>query len=74
VCSEASLPRKRLKHELANIRLSLKLLLHTKLGIEKTLEYIVATGVATRKWHQERSEESEEEEEEGEERGEEERE
>ena len=60
---------------MANIRLSLKLLLHTKLGIEKTLEYIVATGVATRKWHEvriETGEEEEEEEERREERGEEE--
>ena len=47
-----------------NALLSLKLLLHTKLGIEKTLGYIEATGIATRKWHLERSKASKEEEEE----------
>ena len=56
-------------------RLSLKLLLHTKSGIEKTLRFLKETGIVTRKWHLERRQDEEEDEEgEGEEDDEDERE
>jgi ribonuclease HI len=54
-------------------RASLRVLLHTKVGVEKTLEFLKATKVATRKWLKKRQDKEErerehEEEEEGEER------
>ena len=45
-------------------RLSLPLLMYTKIGIEKTLNFLKNTGLCTRKWHLERSVEPEQEEEE----------
>jgi hypothetical protein len=48
-------------------RLSLPLLMHTKIGIEKTLEFLKNTRLCTRKWYLERSQETEQEEEEEEE-------
>jgi hypothetical protein len=60
-CPELHTARKQLKDDLKGIRLSLPLLLHTKIGIEKTLVFLKATGIATRKWHLERSREEEEE-------------
>jgi len=44
-------------------RLSLQLLLHTKIGIDKIVAFLATTGIATRKWHLERNREEEEEEE-----------
>jgi len=46
--------------------LSLQLLLHTKVGIDKALAFIATTGIATRKWHLSRNEIEEEEEDRGE--------
>ena len=40
-------------------RLNLNLLLHTKTGIEKTLDFLKETGIATRKWHLQRKEQEE---------------
>jgi ribonuclease HI len=40
-------------------RASLKVLLHTKLGVERTLEFLKETKVATRKWLQERKDKEE---------------
>ena len=45
--------------DLKSTRLSLPLLLHTKIGIKKTLVFLKAIGIATRKWHLERSREVE---------------
>ena len=42
-------------------RLSLKLLLHAKIGIEKALGFLKETGIATRSWHLQRKEQEEEE-------------
>ena len=53
-CSELHTARKQLMVDL-KCRLSLPLLLHTKIGIEKTLGFLKATGIATRKWHLGRS-------------------
>ena len=53
-------------------RLSLPLLMHTKIGIEKTLNFLKNTRVCTRKWHLERSQEAEQQEEDEEEEDEEE--
>ena len=50
-CPELGLARQKLKAQLKTTRLSLELLLHSKLGIEKTLQFLKETGVGTRKWH-----------------------
>ena len=34
-----------------NARLDLIVLLHTKLGIKKTIGFLKETGIATRRWH-----------------------
>jgi hypothetical protein len=47
-------------------RVSLRILLHTKIGVEKTLEFLEKTKVATKKWLQERKEREEREREEAE--------
>ena len=39
------------------LRLSLKLLMHTKIGIGKTLSFLKETRLCTRKWHLEREQE-----------------
>jgi hypothetical protein len=70
-CRELRRQQKILREGLGS-RASLKVLLHTKLGVECTLEFLKETKVATRKWLQERKnkeererrEEEEEEEEE----------
>ena len=49
-------------------RLSLQLLLHTKIGIDKIVAFLATTGIATRKWHLERNREEVEDEEAEEER------
>jgi hypothetical protein len=46
-----------LRDGLRGTRLSLKILLHTKTGIEKTLIFLKETGIVTRKWHLERRQE-----------------
>jgi hypothetical protein len=46
--------------ELNRNRLSLPLLLHTKIRIEKTLTFLKTTRIVTRKWHLERKREEEE--------------
>jgi hypothetical protein len=66
-CPEGCTLRQKLKRDLENAPLSLKLLLHTEHRIKKSLNYIKTTGIATRKWHLERPSSSEEEEEEEEE-------
>ena len=38
--------------------------MHTKIGIEKTLNFLKSTRLCTREWHLERSQEAEQEEEE----------
>ena len=48
--------RTKLQEELRGTRLSLQVLLHTKLGIEKTLAFLRETRIVTRKWHLERIE------------------
>ena len=56
-CKELKVARKKLQDELRSSRLDLQLLLHTKIGIEKTLGFLKETGIATRKWHLARREE-----------------
>jgi hypothetical protein len=56
--------RAKLRDEIKGVRLSLPLLMHTKIGIEKTLEFLKNTRLSTRKWHLERRQEIEQEEEE----------
>jgi nitrogenase molybdenum-iron protein alpha/beta subunit len=51
--------RSRLRDGMKITRLNLNLLLHTKTGIEKTLEFLKETGIATRKWHLQRKEQEE---------------
>ena len=65
-CKEAGLAnaRAKLRDGLKGARLSLPLLMHTKIGIEKTLDFLKNTRLCTRKWHLERSQETEQEEEE----------
>ena len=60
-CTEHKVAREKLKSEMHKNRLSLPMLLHTKLGIKKTLEFLRETRIATRRWHLERGEEKEEE-------------
>ena len=59
-CTEHKVAREKLKSEMHENRLSLPMLLHTKLGIEKTLGFLKETRMATRRWHLERGEEEEE--------------
>ena len=68
-CKEAGIAKARaeLRDEMKGARLSLPLLIYTKIGIEKTLNFLKNTGLCTRKWHLERSVELEQEEEEEEE-------
>ena len=56
-----------MRDEIKGARHSLQLLMHTKIGIEKTLEFLKNTRLCTRKWHLERSQEEEQEEDEEEE-------
>lgn len=42
--------------ELKGIALSLPILLHTSIGIEKTIAFLKSTEIATRKWHLQRRE------------------
>ena len=69
-CKEAGVAKARakLRDEIKGARLSLPLLLHTKIGIEKTLEFLQQTRICTRKWHLERMVEEGQEEESEEER------
>ena len=57
--------RKQLQKELPSTSsvasLTMQLLLHTKIGIEKALAFIATTRIATRKWHLSRNEIKEEE-------------
>lgn len=46
--------RSKLRDEMKGARLSLLLLMHTKIGIEKTLEFLKTTRLCTRKWYLER--------------------
>ena len=66
-CKTLAAARSRLRDGLQGTRLSLKILLHTKTGIEKTLIFLKETGIVTRKWHLERKQEEAAAEEEGEE-------
>ena len=63
-CKELKTARDKLKKDLEGNRLSLQLLLHTKPGIEKTLDFLKETRIATQKWHLERRLDEEREEEE----------
>lgn len=53
-CTELKEARRRLRDEMEGIPLSLPTLLHTKLGIEKTMGFLKDTRIATRRWHLER--------------------
>ena len=53
--------RAKLRDETQGLRLSLKLLMHTKIGIGKTLGFLRETRLCTRKWHLERGQEEAEE-------------
>jgi len=68
-CNEKGLPeaRAKLRDGVNKVPLSLQLLLNTKIGIEKTLEFLRSTRICTRKWHLERRQEDLEPEEEEEE-------
>ena len=61
-CRNLKEARNKLKSELNGVTLNLALLLYTKIGILKTLEFLQTTGIATRKWHLERVEREQEEE------------
>jgi ribonuclease HI len=63
-CIELKEARKELKDQLEINILTLKILMHTKIGIEKTLRFIEKTKIATRGWHLERAAREEEGEEE----------
>jgi ribonuclease HI len=65
-CKTLAAARSRLRDALQGTRLSLRILLHTKTGIEKTLIFLKETGIMSRKWHLERKEEEAATEEEGE--------
>ena len=56
-CKILAAARSRLRDRLQGTRLSLRILLHTKVGIEKTLTFLKETGIVTRKWHLERKQE-----------------
>ena len=60
-CRKLQVARAKLLDELNCTRLSLRVLLHTKTGIEKTLAFLRETRIVTRKWHLERTREEEEE-------------
>lgn len=49
-CPDLQGARSRLKEALGGARLSLALLLHTKIGIEKVLVFLKETSIATRRW------------------------
>ena len=53
-------PRAKLQKAL-KVRLSPRVLLHTKAGIEKTIDFLNETSICTRKWHLTRTELEEEE-------------
>jgi len=55
-CRNLKEARKVLRNELNGVTLNLALLVYTKIGILKTLEFLQKTGIATRKWHLERVE------------------
>jgi hypothetical protein len=57
---EYSAVRAILRKELEGYSLGLRLLLHTKIGTEKTLGFLTQTRIVTRKWHLERRERGEE--------------
>jgi ribonuclease HI len=50
-CPELRESRRVLREKLSSTRLSLRLLLHTKEGIQETLNFINSTKIATRKWY-----------------------
>jgi hypothetical protein len=50
-CSLYKEARQQLRTEMNNTRLDLVVLLHTKLGIEKTIRFLKETGIGTRSWH-----------------------
>ncbi len=52
-CRDAKLVtvRAKLKDKMQELRLSLRLLMHTKIGIEKTLDFLRDTRICTRRWH-----------------------
>ncbi|RDL32487.1 uncharacterized protein BP5553_08943 [Venustampulla echinocandica] len=56
-CSEYKGARSALKSELRGVRLTLPLLLHTKVGIAATINFLKETKIVTRRWHLERAEE-----------------
>lgn len=60
-CKETRIAKARakLRDEMKGARLSLILLMHTKTGIEKTLDFLKETKLCTRKWYLERREEDE---------------
>lgn len=51
--------RAKLRDQMQGLRLSLRLLMHTKIGIVKTLGFLKETRLCTRKWHLERGQEDE---------------
>lgn len=55
--TEIAQARTKLQDKMQGLRLSLKLLMHTKTGIEKTLSFLKETRLCTRKWHLERRQE-----------------
>ena len=52
--AEIAQARAKLREEIQGLRPSLKLLMHTKIGIEKTLGFLKETRLCTRKWYLER--------------------
>lgn len=50
-CKKLSEARRRLQDEHRGARLNLRLLMHTKPGIESVLRFLKETGIATRQWH-----------------------
>jgi ribonuclease HI len=59
-CKQTEIAQARAKlRETHGLRPSLKLLMHTKIGIEKTLGFLKETRLCTRKWHLERGQEDE---------------
>ena len=57
-CSNYKHKRKELIKKMNGNNLTMRLLLHTKIGIEKVIEFIDSTRISTRGWHLERREEN----------------
>ncbi len=58
-CKDSKLvtARAKLKDKMQELRASLQILMHTKIGIERALDFLKDSRICTRKWHLERTQE-----------------